>query len=101
MKRLDQLNMLDGQIEHISVCELRMQIGEVLRQVRMGKTFVINHRGHVVAKICHANAVDFIVPAFNNLPPVAAEPAQDTGCSAPVLRKISGAGLSNKLQKYG
>jgi len=42
---------LAGQLETITMMELRLRIGEVILQVKMGKTFILTHQGKRVAVV--------------------------------------------------
>jgi len=48
-KQIVEMNLLDGQTEEISVMQLRQDAGDILMQVRMGKTFTITKSGKAVA----------------------------------------------------
>jgi len=50
-ERLTEMNLLLGQIETISMMELRKRPGDVIDQVQMGKTFEITKLGKVVATL--------------------------------------------------
>ena len=49
--RLTDMKLLAGQIEEISMTELRQRPGDVIDQVQMGKKFTITKTGKVVAEI--------------------------------------------------
>ena len=49
MKRLKDQLCLDGQVEEITMMELRSRPGEVLTAVEMGKVYIITKNGQRVA----------------------------------------------------
>lgn len=49
MKRLKEHVSLDGQIENLSMTDLRQRPGEVLTSVELGKVFVVQRNGKAVA----------------------------------------------------
>ena len=53
MKTLDDMRLLDGQTETITMSELRSRPGDVIAQIQQGKTFTITKGGKAVA-VMHA-----------------------------------------------
>ena len=49
MKRLAESKALAGQLETISMMDLRSSPGDVIKQIQMGKTYVLTHAGKPVA----------------------------------------------------
>jgi len=49
MKRLTDMSLLAGQVEEISMTELRSRPGDIIAQVQMGKTFKVTKNGATVA----------------------------------------------------
>ena len=62
MKTMDKYlrDALKGEVEVISVTELRAQPGECLTQVSLGKTFCIKRRGKIVAFLVAPENADII-----------------------------------------
>lgn len=50
-KLLNEMQLLAGQQEDISLTDLRASIGDVIAQVEQGKTFRIMRKGRAVAQI--------------------------------------------------
>lgn len=51
-------HMLDGEIEAITVSELRSSIGDILTQASLGKSFCVKRKGTIVAFLVHPNNAD-------------------------------------------
>ncbi len=51
MKKLTEMVSLVGQTETITAADLRKQVGEVLQQTSLGKTYIITHQGKPIATI--------------------------------------------------
>ena len=49
--KLKDMNLLSGQVEKITMSDLRSRPGDVIAQVEMGKTFTIMKRGVAVAML--------------------------------------------------
>lgn len=49
MKKIADMNLLEGQSETITVMDLRRGLGDILDQVSMGKTFTITRNGKPMA----------------------------------------------------
>lgn len=50
-KLLNEMRLLEGQREDITLTDLRANIGDVVAQVEQGKTFRIMRKGRAVAQI--------------------------------------------------
>ena len=50
-KLLNEMRLLQGQREDITLTDLRASIGDVIAQVEQGKTFRIMRKGRAVAQI--------------------------------------------------
>lgn len=50
-QRLEQMDLLVGQTEDITLAELRVRIGDVMYQVQMGKVFTITKYGKSIATL--------------------------------------------------
>lgn len=59
MKKLKDMKTLAGQMETISISELRHNPGEVFQQVEMGKRFIVTKNGNTIAQICPAKPLAF------------------------------------------
>jgi|HubBroStandDraft_2_1064218.scaffolds.fasta_scaffold504583_2 hypothetical protein len=49
--KLTDVQLLAGQKEEITICDLRNRPGDVFQQVQMGKTFYITKNGKLIAEI--------------------------------------------------
>lgn len=49
MKKLADSKALRGQLETISMMDLRSGPGDVIKQIQMGKTYILTHAGKAVA----------------------------------------------------
>jgi len=51
MKKIRDMQLLSGEHEEITAVDLRKQVGEVLEQAAMGKTFTITKMGKPICTI--------------------------------------------------
>lgn len=49
--RLDEMDLLEGEVETITIMKFRASPGDVLMQVALGKRFMLTRYGKVVAEI--------------------------------------------------
>lgn len=52
--------MLRGELEVISVSDLRAHPGDILTQVSLGKSFCIKRKGEIVAFLVHPDDADVV-----------------------------------------
>lgn len=51
MKKLTDMGFLEGEVETITMVDLRRQPGEVFAQAELGKTFIITRAGKPVVQL--------------------------------------------------
>jgi prevent-host-death family protein len=69
MKKISELQSLVGQVETISLTDLRNLPGEVFNQVQMGKQYVVTKSGKIIARIMpQPKPVAFLEPSSDDRP---------------------------------